>query len=68
MDLNGCVVCDGEIERTYHWLAEHYPNLCHKDKNVVHNRRQEKFRQHLENASCVVNSWPQWKKDALGIA
>ncbi len=66
MNTSQCVVCDRWIESSYHWLAEDYPNLCHKHKDEVHNRRQEKFRQHLDEASKIVESWPEWKRGMLG--
>jgi hypothetical protein len=65
MNTFECVVCDKVIEKTYHWLSDEFPNLCHNHKDLVHKRRQQQFRDHLSRASKIVESWPEWKRNLL---
>jgi hypothetical protein len=65
MNTYQCVICDGNVESSYHWLAEQFPNLCHLHKDEVHKRRQNAFRQHLAEASAIVNSWSEWERNIL---
>ena len=37
------------------------------DQNVSTNSDQQRFREHLENATAIVRTWPQWKQALLGF-
>ena len=64
-----CVVCDEHINPfEYNWLADLIPGCCRSCGEIVHERRQQKFREHLDHASQIVASWPKWKQEVLGWA
>jgi len=37
-----------------------------KNVNVAQESTKTSFSEHLNNATNVVRSWPQWKQDVLG--
>lgn len=33
--------------------------------NIIKNKRKKHFIKHLKNASKIVSSWPEWKRNCL---
>jgi len=58
-----------DFRDTPEWTGGHDPSKCYSSREAIlqsQAKKDEAFQKHLDNATRIVDSWPEWKKNMLG--